>query len=155
MLTDTDSLVYEIRTGDVYEDFYQCKNLFDFSDYPLNSKFFDPVNKKVIGKMKDEFKGKVISEFVGLESKMYSLIDVDDEVTKAKGVNKKVRHTEFVDVLFNKKVIRYDMKEIQGKLHRIGTYDICKISLSCFDDKRYILDYSINSLAYFYKDIKS
>ena len=154
MLTDTDSLVYEIRTGDVYEDFYQYKNLFDFSDYPLNSKFFDPVNKKVIGKMKDEFKGKIISEFVGLESKMYSLIDVDDEVAKAKEVNKKVRHTEFVDVLFNKKVIRYDMKEIQGKLHRIGTYDICKISLSCFDDKRYILDYSINSLAYFYKDIK-
>ena len=54
--------------------------------------------------MKDEFKGKIISEFVGLKSSMYSLIDVDDEeVTKAKGVNKKLRHKEFVDVLFNKK----------------------------------------------------
>ena len=59
--------------------FYEDKNLFDFSDYPLNSKFFEPVNKKVIGKMKDEFKEKIISEFVGLKSKMYSLIDVDDE----------------------------------------------------------------------------
>ena len=85
LFSDTDSLVY-----DVYEDFYEDKNLFDFSDYSLNSKFFDPVNKNIIGKMKDEFKGKIISELVGLKSKMYSLISVDDEeVTKAKEVNKK------------------------------------------------------------------
>ena len=55
MFGDTDSLVYEIKPEDVYEDFYQDKNLFDFRDYPLNSKFFDPVNKKAIGKMKDEW----------------------------------------------------------------------------------------------------
>ena len=93
LLTETDSLVYEIKTKDVYEDFYQDKHLFDFSDYSLNSKFFDPVNKKVIGKMKDEFKEKIISEFAGLKSKIYSLISLDDkEVTKAKGVNKKIIH---------------------------------------------------------------
>ena len=40
-----------------------------------------------------------------------------------------------VDVLFNKKVIKHNMKRIQSKLHKIGIYDICKISLSCFDDK--------------------
>ena len=63
----------------------------------MDSNFFDPANKKVIGKMKDEFKGKKINECAGLESKMYSLISVDDEeVTKAKGVNKKIRHKEFV-----------------------------------------------------------
>ena len=61
LFTDTDSLVYEIKTEDVYEDFYGDKNLFDFSDYSLNSKFFDQTNKKVIGKMKDEFRGKMIS----------------------------------------------------------------------------------------------
>ena len=88
LFTDTDSLIHEIKTEDVYEDFYQDKNLFDFSEYPLDSKFFDPVNKT--GKMKDEYKGKIISEFVGLKSKMYVLISVDDEeLTKAKGVNKK------------------------------------------------------------------
>ena len=148
LFTDTDSLVYEIKTEDIYEDFYQDKNLFDFSDYPLDSKLFDLVNKKVIGKMKDEFKGKIINGFVGLKSKMYSLISADDEeVTKAKGVNKKIRHKEFVDVLFNKKVIRRNMKKIQSKLHRIETYDVCKISLSFFDDRRYILDDGVNSLA--------
>ena len=92
LFTDTDSLVYEIKTEDVYEDFYLGKELFDLSDYSLHSKFFDPVNKKVIGKMKDEFKGKIISEFAGLNSKMYSLINVDnEEVTRPKGVSKKLR----------------------------------------------------------------
>ena len=65
MFTDTDGLFYEIKTRDVYEDFYKDKNLFDFSDYPLNSKFVDPVNKKVIDKMKDEFKGEIINGFNG------------------------------------------------------------------------------------------
>ena len=85
-----DSIVYETKTEDVYEDFHKDKNLFDFSDYPLDSKFFDPANKKVTGKMKDGFNGTITSEFIGLKSKMYSLISVDDEeVKKAKGANKK------------------------------------------------------------------
>ena len=50
LFTDTDSLVYEIETEDVYEDFYKDKNLFDFIDYPQDSKFFDPVNKKEMKK---------------------------------------------------------------------------------------------------------
>ena len=66
LFTDTGSLVYEIKTEEVYEDFYQDKNLFDFSYYSSDSKFFDPVNAKVIGKMTDEFKGKIISEYIGL-----------------------------------------------------------------------------------------
>ena len=92
LFTDTDSLAYEIETEDVYEDFYKDNDLFDFSDYSQDANFFDPVNKKVIGKMKDESKGKIISEFVGLKSKMYSLIVADDEeVKKAKAVNKNVK----------------------------------------------------------------
>ena len=160
LFTDTDSLVYEIKIEEIYEDFYQDKSFFYFSNYPLDSvelhsKFFDAVNEEAIGKMKGEFKGKISSEFVGLKSKMYSLISVDEEeVTKAKRVNKnvvkKIKHKELVNYLFNKKVIRHNMKRIQSKLQRIGTCDVCKILLSCFDDKRYILD----SLAYFHKDIK-
>ena len=55
----------------------------------------------------------------------------------------KIRYKEFANVLFNKKKIRHNMNRIQSKLHRIGTYDICKISLSCLDDKRYILAWLI------------
>ena len=50
--------------------------------------------------------------------------------------------------------MRHNMKGIQSKLHTVGTYDVCKVSLSCFDDKRCILDYGINTLTYFHKDIK-
>ena len=101
LFTDTDSLVYKINDGNVYE---QC------------------------------FKA--------------------NKVNKAKGVNKKLRHKEYFDVLFNKKVLRHDTKRIQSKLHEIGTYDIYKISLSCFDDKRYVLDDGINTFDYFHKYIK-
>ena len=61
----------------------------------------------------------------------------------------------YVDVLFDKKIIRDKMKRIQSQLHKIGTYEVYKISLSCFNDKRYILDDGINILAYFHKDVRS
>ena len=68
LLTDTDSIVYEIKDKyDIYENFYSDRDLFDFSDYSKDSKFYDVTNKKVTGKMKDEFKGEVISEFIGLK----------------------------------------------------------------------------------------
>ena len=73
LFTDTDSLTYEIKSEDVYEEFFKHKHLFDFSNYPKDSKFFDETNKKVIGKMKDEFGGVIVIEFVGLKSKMYSM----------------------------------------------------------------------------------
>ena len=82
----TDSLVYEIETDDLYKDFYKDKSLFDFSDYPKDSRFYDPINKKVIGKMKDKVKGIIMDEFDGLK---YSLVAVDnEEIKKAKGVSK-------------------------------------------------------------------
>ena len=77
LFTDTDSITYEIKSEDVYEEFFKHKHLFDFSNYPKDSTFFDETNKKVIGKMKDESKGKIISEFVGLKSRMYSMKNID------------------------------------------------------------------------------
>ena len=59
LLTDTDSLVYEIKREDVYEKSLQDKELFDFSNYAVNSKYYDPKNNAVLGKMKDVFKGKI------------------------------------------------------------------------------------------------
>ena len=60
-------------------------------------------NKKKLGKTKDEFNGNKIDEFAGLKSKMYSLIINNMEMNKAKGINLKLKHKEYVDVLFNKK----------------------------------------------------
>ena len=54
--------------------------------------------------------------------------------------------------LSNEKIIRHKMKRILSKKHKLGTYEINKIFLSCFDDKRYVLDDGIRRLAYFDKD---
>ena len=154
LFADTDSLVYETKDKNVYEQCFKDKKLFDFSGYSKDSVYYDSSNKKTLGKMKDEFDGVKIIEFIGLKSKMYSLISVDDkEVNKAKGINKNLRHKEYHYVLFNKKVIRHNMKRIQSKSHEIGTYNVFKISLSCFDNKRYVLDNRINTFTYFHKDI--
>ena len=74
------------------------------------------------------------------------------ESSTAKGVNIATEFNEFKDVLFNKKIIKHKMKRIQAKKHKIGTYEIDKISLSCFDDKRQVLDDGVHTLAYFHKD---
>ena len=74
------------------------------------------------------------------------------ESSTAKGVNIATEFNEFKDVLFNKKIIRRKMKRIQAKKHKIGTYEIDKISLSCFDDKRQVLDDGVHNLACFHKD---
>ena len=84
---------------------------------------------------------------------MYSIRKIDgSESSTAKGVNIATEFNEFKDVLFNKKIIRHKIKRIQAKKHKIGNYEIDKISLSCFDDKRYVLDDGTHTLAYFRKD---
>ena len=51
LFTDTESLTYEIRSEDVYEEFFKHKHLFDLRSYPKDSKYFDHVIEKVNGKM--------------------------------------------------------------------------------------------------------
>ena len=60
LFTDTDSFTYEIKSENLYDDFFKWKDLFDFSNYSEDSKFFGNTNKKVIGKMKDEYGGVII-----------------------------------------------------------------------------------------------
>ena len=74
LLTQT---VLTMKSEDVSEEFFQHKHLFDFSNYPKDSKLFDQANKKVIGKMKDNSEGKIIGGFVALKSKMYSMKNID------------------------------------------------------------------------------
>ena len=154
LFTDTDSLTYEIEAEDVYQDFWNDKDRFDNSDYPENSPYFDKTNKKVIGKFKDEAAGIPITEFVGLRSKMYSYIKDNDEGGKtAKGIKKNIiknhiKHEDYKNVLINNKQIHHTMKTIRSMNHQLGSYELNKVSLSCFDDKRYIANDGINSFAY-------
>ena len=105
--------------------------------------------------MKDKSEGKIIDEFVGLKSKMYSMRNIDGkESNTAKGINIATEFNEFKNNLFNKKILRHKMRRIQGKNHKMGTYEMNKISLSVFDDKRFVSNDGIHTLAYFHKDIK-
>ena len=85
IFTDTDSLMYEIKTEDVFEDFSNDKKMFDFSNYSTKSKYCYYSNKWVVGKMKNETAGAAIKEFVGWKPKMYSyLVNDNGEHKKAK-----------------------------------------------------------------------
>ena len=87
--------------------------------------------------MKALLGGKINSEFVELKSKMNSMKNIDrKETNTAKGVQIATEFKEFKDTLFNKKIIRHKMRRNQSKKLKLGTYEIDKISLSCFDDKR-------------------
>ena len=92
----TDSLVYEIKTEDVYEYFIKDQEMLDFSNYSAKSSYYVDSNKLEVGKMKDETSGVGTVEFAGLKPKMYPLL-VDD------------------------KCLRHLMNRIQSKYHQIGT----------------------------------
>ena len=154
LFTDTDSLTYEIEAEDVYKDFWNDKDKFDNSDYPESSPYFDKTNKKVIGKFKDEAAGVPICEFVGLRSKMYSYMKDDQKGGKtAKGIKNNVikndiKHENYKQTLFNEEQMHHKMKTIRSQRHQLSSYEINKVSLSCFDDKRYIHDNGTSSYAY-------
>ena len=141
LFTDTDSLTYKIETKDVCKDFWSDKDKFNNSEYPENSPYFNKSNKQVIGKFKDELSGIPINEFIGLRSKMYSYLKDTNECGKtAKGIKKNVikkdiKHENYKDILFNNKQVYHKMKTIRSQRHQLGSYEINKTSLSCFDNK--------------------
>ena len=158
LFTDTDSLCYIILTDDVYQDLFNHRDMFDNSDYSKSSKFYFDENKKVIGKFKDEAAGNPITGFVGHKSKMYSY-EVElpgGEVKnnkKAKGIRdivtkRDIDHKDYLSVLQNNTILKHKMKTFRSDHHVVSSYEINKTSLSCFDDKRYILDDGITSYAY-------
>ena len=133
---------------------YKYKELFDLSNFPVNCIYHCSDNKKVLRKMKDEYGGKSILKFVGLKSKMYSILgESNNEKITSKGRNGFIEFQEFYDTLFKKKILRHTMRRIGSKNHNLGTYETNKGSLSCFDDKLYILKNGINTLAYGHKNI--
>ena len=154
LFTDTDSLTYEIETNYAYADFWKNKDKFDNSDYNKESPFYNAVNKKVIGKFKDESAGIPITEFVGLRSKMYSYVKDNEQTARtAKGIKKQViikdiKHEDYKEVLFNNKQMHHTIKTIRSNNHQLGSFELNKISLSCFDDKRFVHQNGITSYAY-------
>ena len=149
LFTDTDSLMYEIKTEDFYKDISgDVKDKFDTSDYPPNHPSGMPTgcNKKVLGMFKDEAGGKIIDEFVGLRAKLYSYKMFEGkESKKCKGVKKSVvkesiTHEDYKNCLFIGKEQLHvrKMNVIRSHKHDIYTEEVNKIALSPDDDKRHI-----------------
>ena len=156
LFTDTDSLMYEIKTKDFYKDINDdVKNKFDTSDYPSDhpSGIITGANKKVIGMFKDEVAGKQITHFVGLRPKLYSFkIEEESEVRKCKGIKKnvikeKLDFDDYVKCLFSGEKKLRSMKIIRSEKHDIYSKEVNKIALSNEDDKRHVLKDKIYTLA--------
>lgn len=162
--TDTDSLVYNIQTNDVYKDFkLNFLKHFDTSNYDCNNEFNLPIiNKKVPGLFKDEMGGKIIKEFVGLRSKLYCIKTLNKTIKKAKGtkkcVMKNLNMLDYKNVLYNCDVIRKKNLLFRSIKHEIFTQDVNKIALSSNfilfyfilsnDDKRLLLSDKVSTLAW-------
>ena len=156
--TDTDSLMLEIQTEDVYKDMARHADVYDTSDYLKDNPLHSRANKKVLGKMKDECAGRPIAEYVGLRPKMYSILEASEKnIKKAKGVKKNVvknhiRHEQYKEALFGKQTFRHGMDVLRSERHRIYGQHLNKVSLSPFDSKRWIAENGVDTLAYGHRD---
>ena len=147
-----DSLCYEIITNDVYADMLHDCEQFDTSDYPLDHPNYSDTNKKVLGKFKDETAGKPIVEFVGLKSKMYSILLDETEKITAKGISRHVtardlRHDMYKNCLLEEYSMRSTMNVIRSRNQTLYSQTIHKTSLSPYVDKRYVLEDGVSTRA--------
>ena len=148
--------MYLIQTDDFYSDIKKdIKRKFDTSDYPINhpSGIKSSVNKKVIGKFKDETAGKQITHFVGLRPKLYTFkVEEEGEIRKAKDVKKNVikkslTFEDYKKCLFSEEDLMKEMNVIRSENHDIYSMTVKKVALSANDDKRLICKNKIDTLA--------
>ena len=160
LFSDTDSFLYWIHTRDLYSDLASDSDRFGFSNYPREHPLYSARGGKQPRLFKDESAGCILESFVGLRSKMYSLQHSDSrkDARKAKGIKKSVvrtiSHQDYLDWLLNMTQMKHSFHAIRSHRHRLYTIKQTKLSLSSFDDKRYLLDCSIHSLPYGHKALK-
>ena len=140
-----------------YEDIASdVENRFDISNYEVKRPLSTGKNKKVIGLMKDELGGKIITEFVTLRPKTCSfLTDDGKEDKKAKGtkkciIKKMIKFNVYKKCLLDDEVILKSQKKFISKKHDVYTENITKIALSNNDDKRIVSSNKISSYPYGY-----
>ncbi|XP_071646039.1 uncharacterized protein [Temnothorax longispinosus] len=151
--TDTDSLIYHIECDDVYDIMKRHIHRFDTSDYAIDNTYGIPLaNKKVPGLMKDENNGAIMTEFVGLRAKMYALrVDGKKDTKKAKGVKsnvvaRSITFDDYTRCLRDEIEMTRQQTCIRSKKHEVYTVSETKIALSPYDDKRYIIPGSTETL---------
>ena len=144
-----------IKTEDFYKDIVNdVEKRFDTSNYEVNRPLPTGKNKKVIGLMKDELEGKIITEFVTLRPKTYSyLTDDGKEDKKAKGtkrcvIKRVIKFNDYKNCLLKDEVILKSQQRFISKKYDVYTENINKIALSNNDDKRIVSPEKITSYPY-------
>ena len=153
LFTDTDSLCYHITTDDLYDDMCDFLAYMDTSNFPLSNPCRSLQNDRKLGYMKDECEGVQPLEFVGLRSKMYSLLLPNKSKATAKGIKnsfqkKHLTHKTFLDSLRLQTKTKAEFCVLRSTNHQIRTRTVFKDRLNPFDDKRYILPDGYSSLSY-------
>ena len=140
---DTDSFTMHIKTEVFYEDIANdVEKRFDTSNYEVNRPLPTGWNKKVIGLMKDELRGRIMTEFVALRPKTYSYLTDDcKEDKKAKGTKKcvikgRLKSNDYKDCLLNNKILLKSQQRFDSEKYDVYTEEINNIALSGNDDKR-------------------
>lgn len=141
LMTDTDSFVYKIKTDDFYQDMFNNDDYYDMSEYPKESDFYNDRNKKVLGKFKDETPSGVITNFIGIRSKVYTIKTDKKVIKKAKGVSKvvvdkNIGFDDYKDCVLEDKNVYRPINSI--RTNNLRNYSIMqnKLALSNKDDKR-------------------
>ena len=155
MYMDTDSLIYDIETNDVYNDLNEMKSYFDLSTYDKNFICYNDENKGKLGTLKDEYNqfisinGKMninlIKEFICLKSKCYSLKLLNDKETKkCKGIMyselSRLKHENFIECNETDKIFNVQQSSFKTVNHNIYTINLSKEGLSSLDNKRISID---------------
>lgn len=160
LYTDTDSLIYEIKTQNLYKDLKNYFNpIMDFSNFNKSHPLFNEKNKKAIGFIKSEIGEKIMNEIVCLKPKLYSILyDTVENKKVAKGVKKNVinnnlNHDIYKNVLLNEKYYNTTMNTIQSKQHILKTLTINKFVFHPMDDKTFILQDGVTCLPFGHKSI--
>ena len=155
--TDTDSLLYEIKTDNFYEDLEKVfSGIMDFSNYPKNNKLFNENHKKIAGYLKDELGGLNLAEFIGLKSKLYSFkYAAEKNKVTAKGLQKQIlkkfiNHDHYKKVLFKNNIFCTKMMRIRSKDHQLQTIELSKTIFTPMDDKKYILEDGVHCVPFGY-----
>ena len=149
---DTDSLIYDIETEDFYKDIAEdVQDRFDTSGYNPDRPLPVGLNKKVIGLMKDELGGEIMTKFVTLRPKIYAYKTGSAESKKCKGtkkcvVKKRIRFDDYKACLFSGETSYRSQLMFRSSKHKVKTLEVNKLALSRDDDKRITVN-GINSLA--------
>ena len=162
--TDTAFFIIHVETDNIYKDMLENKNLYDFSNYPINHPNYDITNKKVLGKFKHELNSLIITEFIGLKPKMYSFDYINNNINKCKydeinekkvvlkydkynniivnnnmhkGLKKSIslKHEDYKRSLYKEKLIYKEFYNLQLNEQNIYLDKIEKIALNPFESK--------------------